>query len=111
MSESRIESLRKALNAPSKQDSGPLDWRDLELASWLEEHGEWLYSHLHNSEMLIEEVTKWLADVDDALSDDPGGHDADVRIGARWNDHDANIRAALRASLNYQIKENNGAHN
>ena len=45
---------------------------------------------------LKELVEEWLEDVDDALSDDPGGHDADVRVGARWWDHDGPIRNVLK---------------
>lgn len=29
-------------------------------------------------------LREWLANVDDALSDDPSGYDSYVRIGARW---------------------------
>lgn len=50
-----------------------------------------------NFEELKEALTAWIADVDDALSDEPGGHDADMRIGARWWNHDEKIRDALTA--------------
>jgi hypothetical protein len=37
-------------------------------------------------------LREWLANVEDALADDPGAYDAYVRIGARWEDGDYSSR-------------------
>jgi len=50
-------------------------------------------------QLLIAAIRAWLDDVDDAMSDDPSGYDADVRVGARWWEHDKRIRDEMREAL------------
>ena len=55
------------------------------------------------SDNLKTAIREWLSEVDDAMVDDPSGHDATVRIGARWWEHDKRIRDELRQALDTRL--------